>query len=340
MQALAMRITIEQLGHEVYYVDYWPEYHQRAYSIFNKDTFNSANWKGKIVYLLKTIKHAPYVKRRRKNFESFHDKYTLPYCKPLTEKYDVIVYGSDQIWRKQKGLNDYNPIYFAQNDFSARMHVAFSASMGMLPDNDSDKEKVRQLVSHFNKIAVRENNLKALLKELGFEGVVQSLDPTLLVDSKIWDEKLPTVSYTGKKYILVYVLWGDVFNWDSIRALANKEGLMIRVLKGDATHADTETEITTAGPDAFINLIKNAEYIFSSSFHGVAFSLIYNKQFFASFKTNGGRAQSLLESVGIPERYLDNCQPISSDVKMIDYGMVNERLSDWRSQSINFLKTL
>lgn len=339
LQALAMRLILEGFGHKVYYVDYWPNYHKKSYAIFNIDFFKKSNWKGKLMYLINTARHATFIKRRHINFDSFHNKYTYPYCKPLSESYDVIVYGSDQIWRKQDGLNDYNPIYFGKNDFITKKNVSFSASMGLLPDSDTDKNIIKALLSNMNKIAVREKELKELLNHLGFDEVSQTLDPTLLVSTNVWDKILSIETYSGQKYILVYALWGDVFDINSIKSLAEKEHLLIKFLRGNATHADTEIEVTTAGPETFIRLIKNATYVFSSSFHGVAFSLIFGKQFFASFKTNGGRARSLLDAIGIPERYLENYQPIATNIGTIDYNKVNEKLNTLKFDSLNYLKS-
>lgn len=340
LQALATRLFLENMGHEVYYVDYWPDYHKRAYEVFDKSAFKRNNWKGKINYLLSVIKAYPYTKQRQKLFEKYHDVYTEPYCRPTYEQYDVIIYGSDQIWRKQSALNDYNPVYFGDNDFKAKKHISYAASMGVLPDKKKDDDKIATLLKNLDAISVRENSLKDYLEKLGFSNIQQTIDPTLLLDSKTWDKVIPSEPYQGNKYILIYTLWGEVFDMKSIRALAEKENLTIKVLRGKAIKKDTENEISLADPIDFLRLIKNAEYVFSSSFHGLVFSIIYQKQVFASFKTNGGRALSLLEALGIPNRYLDNYQSLSFPLARIEYNEVEQKLNALRKSSVDFLESI
>lgn len=337
LQALATRLMLEQMGHEVYYVDYWPDYHKRYYSFFNRVYFQQYSWYGKLYYLYKIGRSFRFVRKRQKNFEVFHKKYTYPFCRPLTDKYDVIIYGSDQIWRVQKPLKDYNPIYFGDNQIDAKLHVAFSASMGLIPESMEQRNRLKLLLSHLDYISVRESNLLQLVHELGYKDAIQTIDPTLLLDSKIWDTQFPTPNYSGPGYILVYNLWGRVFNMDSVTTLAKRKGLIVKELSGTASKGDTETLITTAGPDIFISLIKNATYIFTSSFHGLAFSLIYGKQVFASFESNGGRARSLLDTAGIPERYLDNFAVLPEVLPVIDYEIVKDRLMTIKKESINYL---
>lgn len=340
LQALATKLFLESMGHEVYYVDYWPEYHKRAYSVFNKDAFVRNSFGGKLRYLKNVVITYPYVRKRQKLFEAYLKRFVYPYCRPLSEQYDVIIYGSDQIWRKQFALKDYNPVYFGENEFCAKKHIAYAASMGILPDNKEDDDKIASMLKNLDTISVRENTLKDYLERLGFSNIQQTIDPTLLLNSESWDNVIPNKPCQGEKYILIYALWGEVFDMKSINDLAEKENLTIKVLRGKAIKKDSENEISLADPIDFLRLIKNAECVFSSSFHGLVFSIIYHKQVFASFKTNGGRAQSLLEALGIPDRYLDNYQALSFPLPKIDYNEVEQKLNALRKSSVDFLNSI
>lgn len=340
LQALATRKTLEKMGHEVYYVDYWPDYHKAEYSLFNKYKFRAFTWKGKINYLLNTILTFPYKQKRQKNFDIFLQEHILPFCKPLNETYDIIVYGSDQIWRKQSAMKDYNPIYFGANVFSASRHIGFSASMGVLPEKEDEIAKVKELLSNIDEISVRENDLAQLLESLGFPNIEVTLDPTLLLRREEWDEILPSKPYTDDKYILVYSLWGDVFNKESVDALAKERNAKVIILRGEARHFDSDTEVATAGPATFISLIKNADFVFTSSFHGLVFSILYNKQFYTSFGVNGGRAKSLLSILGLSDRYLPNGARISTDIPLIEYDQVNTSLGEFQQKTIQYLKNV
>lgn len=337
LQAIATRIVLEKLGHEVYYVDYWPKYHSQGYKTFSLAKFMklpSIGWK--LRYLLSTSNR----KKRNDNFSSFHNKYILPYCRPMSEEYDVVVYGSDQIWRKQKNLKDYNPVYFGENVCRTQRHIAFSASMGVLPDNESDRNTLSKLLNNFEKIAVREDDLFELVKSLGYSNVVKTLDPTLLLDSKDWDAIIDTPKYSEEPYVLVYSIGKvDAFNMDSIQKYASQRNLTVKILCGTPSKSDTNNLITTAGPYEFLRLIKNAECIFTSSFHGLVFSLLYSKEVYASFTHNSNRAKTLLKSVGLEERFICPNQKIPS-LERIDFSEVKSKLEKLRESTMNYLNSI
>lgn len=337
LQAVATRIVLEKMGHEVYYVDYWPEYHSQGYRTFSLVQFMklpSVGWK--LNYILSTSNR----KKRNDNFSSFFKKYIIPYCRPISEEYDVVVYGSDQIWRKQKNLNDYNPIYFGENECRSHRHIAFSASMGVLPDNDSNRNTLSKLLSNFEKIAVREDDLFEFVKSLGYSNVVKTLDPTLLLESKDWDTIIETPKYSEDPYVLVYSIGKvDAFNMDSIRKYASQRNLVLKILSGTPSKYDTKNHITTAGPNEFLRLVKNAECVFTSSFHGLVFSLLYKKEVYVSFTHNSNRAKTLLKSVGLEERFVRPKQEIPF-MERIDYSEIMSKLEGLRESTMKYLNSI
>lgn len=120
LQALATRLLLEELGHSVFYIDYWPSYHKHNYSLISyRSIWQSPTLASGIRSFLVSLKNFPYTLKRHNHFEQFLRDNILPYCKGLDEVYDVVLYGSDQIWRKQPIIDSYNPVYFAQNTFRA-----------------------------------------------------------------------------------------------------------------------------------------------------------------------------------------------------------------------------
>ncbi len=334
MQSLATRFVLEGMGHEVYYVDYWPDYHRKHYKCFSFRAFIKSLFSLNVLGYLKVY---VWKKRRFDNFEVFFEKFIYPYCRPIDDTYDVVIYGSDQIWRKQKALGSYNPFYFGDNNIKTKQNISYAASMGILPDNDADKAKVKKLVSHLDRISVREEGLRQLLLSLGFENVSLSLDPTLLLTSMEWNKFLPTETYSGQRYALVYIMGPNAFDMNEVKKFTDSNGLKLIVLRGYATTKETDTNITSAGPYEFIRLIKNAEYVFSTSFHGLAFSIIYEKEFLTSFMSNSGRAESLLNQLGIKGRLLPPKSHIPQDLPPIDYNTVRSKLETYRKEAFDFL---
>lgn len=337
LQAVATRVVLERMGHEVYYIDYWPKYHSRSYKPFSFDKLFSLTFKMAVKYVTDTIKNYRFRKKRIDNFEEFFKKYIYPYCRSYTEEYDVVIYGSDQIWRKQSALKSYDSIYFGKNDIKAKKHVAYSASMGILPQNAKDIDTIKELVSHLDNIAVREQDLKDFLESMGYKDITLSLDPTLLLTSEEWDEIIPTSAQNHEKYVLVYSINRVSFSMNEIYDFAKEHNCKVIILSGTASSLESDVYNTTANPSIFISLIKNAEYVFTSSFHGLAFSIIYHKEFFGSYRQNSNRAQTLLDSLKIKGRITTGSDLPDTSID-IDYSKVQEKLDILKQISIDYLK--
>ncbi len=319
LQAVALRIFLERHGHKVYYIDYWPDYHKNAYSLFNKKAFKSANIYKKIILVLKFILNFYGAKKRIGAFTPFLEKYIIPFCKPYLsdDEYDVIIYGSDQIWRKQAGMGKkFNPVYFGKNMLKARKHIAYAASMGRIELDGDDKIFLSNSLSKFDFVGVREQDLFDTLNSLDIPKLQLVIDPTLLLTSDDWDKILPTKPIINEKYVLLYQI-APSFNRFYAEQFAKSKGLKLVVLSSIYDWKHPNDIIGT--PFDFISLIKNAEYVLAGSFHGVAFSVNYSKQVFASFKDNSNRVETLFSLIGVKNHLFPVNSHLPSDVCYIDY---------------------
>ena len=339
LQAIALRNVIEKMGHEAVFVDYWPKYHESKYKMFSWYKIYHAGFREIKNYLAVIIKYYKDRKRRIEKFEAFFRKYTYPYCQSVNETYDVVIYGSDQIWRRQREIKSYNPFYFGANNLKTAMHISYAASMGNLPKSQKEGDLISRLVKHLKYISVRENDLKAYLIDLGVSDVRVDIDPTLLISQKEWEQMLTIAPYVTSPYALVYIMGGNGFNLSEVEKFAKARQLKLIVLRGYANTKETDNCITTADPSEFLSLIKGASYVFSSSFHGVAFSVIFRKPFYASFLSNEGRARSLMEMLGIENRLLPP-RSVIPNVADIDYTKVDAMLSDMRQKSLQYFKII
>lgn len=337
LQAVATRIVLERMGHKVYYVDYWPKYHEASYALFSFRRMKILPIKGALRYLFNSIRYYKYRKARRINFKLFFEHYIYPYCESTSSSFDRVIYGSDQIWRKQKALRDYNPFYFGVNSLKTDAHIAFSASMGTVPETEADKLKIKNFVSHLDRISVRENDLLFLLKELGVQNARLTLDPTLLLSKEEWDDCMSTPSYKRKKYVLIYSIGKPCFNLDYIRKYAQERNCIVKTLHSEAIGCNSVDHITTATPLEFIQLVRNAECVFTCSFHGLAFSIIYGKEFYASFDKNPSRAESLVSLLNLQERLVKPYQSLPY-VNHIDYNKVYIILDTYKEDTLNYLR--
>lgn len=340
LQAIATRHILSNLGYEAYYVDYWPDYHSDSYRVFSIRRFFDLGIRSRLLYLKNAILYWRFRKCRINHFESFFSKYITPFCKPIEDEFDAIVYGSDQIWRKQPRIGSYNPVYFGYNNFRTKKHISFSASMGILPDNEKDKQIISDYLKHLDNISVRENNLRCLLNDLGYTDVKVTLDPTLLLTSDQWDEIIPSSRLVSKNYVLVYGVSDVPLEMTEILKFANAKGLDVVVLSGEATGYDTTKHFSTQDPSSFISLIKNADFVITSSFHGLAFSIIYKKQFLASYYNNSNRAETILDALGIHNRIIKKYSIIPAENPIIDYTEVDFRLKELKKKSLDYLQCL
>ena len=342
LQAMALRKSLEKLGHEVKYVDYWPEYHKDMYRILSKKALSSTPLSRKIKNVISVgLRLVPIMKRRRK-FQSFISKHVDPYCAPVTESFDCIVCGSDQIWRKQDGLlGQFNPVYFGAGETKAAQYVSYAASMGIINLDETDKNNLKKWLSKFTQLSVRETDLKNELDAIGLRNVREVIDPTLLMDKEEWLRAIPIPKLSSKPYLVLYELLEGSFNMDAVERFAKDNNLEIKKLRGGAmNYFPKRGDYHTAGPEEMLSLIANASYVFTSSFHGLVFSIIHNKPFYASFVKNSGRAESLLSMINQSERLLPPNISNIPDIKAIDYKMVNRILSEKRKESIDFLAAI
>lgn len=341
LQAIALRLFLEEQGHDVYYVDYWPKYHKQMYQLFDAYKFKHRRMGGKIGYIRTLItSFIPKVKRIEA-FESFIKTFIVPYCKKYTDtaiQYDAIIYGSDQIWRKQERLNNaFNSMYFAQNELKANLHISYAASMGEICVDEKDREALKKMFKRFTSLGVREESLKDLIKGLGFEKVELNIDPTLLLNKDQWTKIISVKRLVATKYALVYDLHPKSFDRCNLNEYCINNSLDLIYLEGNAKASDGKT-FSTGGPEVMLSLIAFADTVFTSSYHGLVFSLLFQKNVYASFKTNSDRAKTLMNRVGI-ERRLVNHDSDFSDTCPIDYSKVDRCISEMVKDSVYYIET-
>ena len=339
LQAVATRFILEKMGHEAFYVDYWPAYHAAKYDILSYNKLRHKHSIGGMVScLLHACRNLKQKKERIHAFDAFRSQYILPYCKPVTDEFDVILYGSDQIWRKHSTIKDYNPTYFGRNTIASKLHIAFAASMGVLPQNEKDRQEVMELVSHLDRIAVREDNLQQLLSELGYKDVRKVLDPTLLLTKDDWNKKIAIPDYNGHPYVLTYHVAELSFDMDEVEKFAAEKGCDVKILYGVVGDKPQPGGYSAADPITFLTLFKHASYTFVSSFHGLAFSIIFEKEFLVSLRANSNRAETVLRLLGLSDRMLKPHTEIPR-LNLIDYDTVRGILSDKRNKDLQLLSS-
>lgn len=343
LQAYALMTYLKSLGHDVSFVDYWPKYHSEYFKLFSWSRFLRASIKGKIVMLSRLFSMNSFLARKRKLQQFMIERLDLPiqpaYTEKssFTEKYDTVVYGSDQIWRKQNldgvGFDDW---YFGCDNVRADKKIVYAGSMGSISNRQEDGMYMKKQMTNFSSISVREKDLHDFLGKLGITSCMV-MDPVFLLERDQWRRLFKRTDYI-KKYILFYNLLNSSESINFANRLSKDTGLpIIEISKSTTLHRPNTHLVKDASLERFLQLIDGAEYVVSSSFHGVAMSIIFEKQVFAvGMGAKSNRVVSLLEAAGIKERYIES-SPNQISLSQIDYDMVRIRIQDDIKKSKGYL---
>lgn len=345
LQAYALRTYLQSLGHNVSFVDYWPAYHVNYFKVFSWKRFIAAGWKGKIEYLLgATVWLCPRMRRSKRLQRFIHERLGvigIPRYNEktkATERYDVVVYGSDQIWRKQNmggvGFDDW---YFGTSNVVADKKIVYAGSMGTVKTNEKDDAYVKKMMQNFEHISVRETDLGAYLKGLGVASLLV-IDPVFLLSKEEWEAVADKKSDKGK-YILFYNLLNRPESVRFAEQLSKETGLPIKELNKKMSFKHVGKRYISGAPvEEFLQLVHDAEYVVSNSFHGVAFSLIFQKQFFAvGMGERANRVLSLLENVGATERYVTDGNSLYALEMAVEYERIESKMETIIKCSKDFL---
>lgn len=341
LQAVALRKVLSDLGNDAGFVDYWPDYHRKMYNLFDWSVLKDCSFKGKIKVTMIYLAFSPLKYARRHRFLKFIKRHIAPYCRPAGERCDVIVCGSDQIWRRQAGLGGrFNPIYFGAGATNADTYISYAASMGSVEVSDKELAQLGSMLSSMKAVSVREDQLNLLVRKAGIGNVTTVLDPTLLLTARQWRELASVCREPSRKeYLLVYELKREkTFDRKAVYEYARRHNLEVRILRGTVGLESLERNSTClADPFDMVRLIAGAHTVFTSSYHGLVFSIIFGRQVVASYANDSSRAKNLLDSIGHPERLVD-VGTRKLDFEDIDFKEVDRKLDKMREASMAWLK--
>ena len=247
---------------------------------------------------------------------------------------DYYICGSDQIWNVQNKIRREAFLEFVKNSAGAK--IAYAPSIAIKHIDDYCECYFKKQLSDFAAISVREKSGLDILNRMGIDACT-CIDPVFLNSIEFWTEHCREYNKcTPKgKYILVYSLINSPTLFKTVDKLREKHKLPVYVITTNGiTKVKKCKKIVNAGPWEFLNLIMNAEYVVSSSFHGLAFSIILRKKFLAYANDfSGSRTSDMLTVVGLEKNLITNHVDISV-ADSIDYTMAEKKLI----QAIEFSK--
>lgn len=282
--------------------------------------------------------------------ENFH---TTPICKTRKElekkalEYSAIIVGSDQLWRTDSVEHGYYTLEWVPDNIKK---IAYSTSFGITKIPWFQKAKNIRFMNRFNHIALREQSGCDLVYQLTGRKTNVVLDPTLLFTGEDWMHIQEKDPIEKEPYIFCYFLGNNPEQRNFVKKVKNKTGLKIVSLLHLDDYIPSDEEFAdvapyNVGPSEFLNYIRNAQYIFTDSFHCSVFSILYQKSFFtfkrfsekAKQNTNT-RIDNLLKITNLSNR----CISTNSSIEEIlstpnEFISTKEKLKSLRESSINYL---
>ncbi len=253
----------------------------------------------------------------------------------------MVVCGSDQIWAP----NVFNPVYmldFVPDDIPK---ISYAASIGLNEIPDDLVGTYQKLLSRFQSISVREKQGAQLLDQrCGIKSEVV-LDPTLLVNADHW-KKLEKKINRKDKYIFCYFLNKHHRYKGAVQAYTKRRGIAVIGCSANPEDASWMTILgNDIGPCEFLWLIHHAEAVFTDSYHGTIFSLLYHKPFvtFERFESSdkicqNSRIYQLDDHFCLSQRIIRVTHDTEIVIDDFDYDMFERRLCELRKSSMEFLK--
>lgn len=362
LQSYALVKVLAALGYDAEQICF-PYWSGLSISDSKKNNESSKNIKSNIIHLvirkLKN-KYADYrnkqlyidINNRNKQFLEFQSRikhsnieYDLETMFLCNESYDTFIVGSDQVWN----LLWYNPAFFLEFADNDKKKIAYATSAGSSYFDNTQKKYLARNLNRFDAISVREKDLVKTYKTIANVDSSFVLDPVLLLDKNDWDSVASNIMIK-EKYIFCFFYSPTNEEYTLVKRFAKKHKLKITTIpyanqdinnKIDDKYGDYR--MVDASPSDFISLIKNAEYIFTDSFHCCAFSIIYNKPFFVFsrrlLEEMNGRIESILKIFDCEERFCNSIRKVNIEyIESINNAVYSfEKYESLKKESINYL---
>ena len=307
LQAYALQQYIQAQGCTCEIVDYRSEQIENTRKLFPLRTSSLKKF-------ISGIANVPVRIMRKKAFSEFQkehlktgEAYTKQNIRQANLAYDGFFFGSDQIWNHKLSGSDLN--YFGAFVSQTKKRFAYAASFGEVAVPEMLKSQYAEELAAFSDLSVREACGKERVEAMVGKAAQIVVDPVFLLGAKHW-RNFVTKNKNNDKYILLYHLQGDNTKLMRYAQFVSKAtGYKIVEFQAWANFRPSNIKPVFGGsPEDFLNMIHNAEYVITDSFHCTAFSVIFEKVFWTGMDSRKDpketRSGNLLISLGLRDRIL------------------------------------
>jgi len=349
LQAFALCHTLEKLGYSYELLSYGKNGPRLSTEEIDQLSGEKRELQIKFVEFIRQHLHFSVRLRDKKSVEQYI----------MSNDFDAVLCGSDQIWNP---FFSFDPVYMLDLNIPHKK-VAYAASMvdARLVSEYNKYPQVPSLLKDFDAVSVRENSAHTIVEHLtgGKVDAPVVLDPTMLLTGGEWHQSIEFPPFQHEKYVFCYMYYVTEEQKDMLQCLAHAYGcgavIFSDLLKSELP-ALGELRVERAeniSIEMFLSMIENSAAVVTDSFHGTAFSIQLEKNFFAVesakdvddlFKNGKPRSHidrigTLLKKAGLLSRLLR--YGTERDVQLtelIDYPQVNDQLAEERKASLNWLE--
>lgn len=258
-----------------------------------------------------------------RHFEEFRSKFfklktIVGFDDKQIQEFDAYAIGSDQIWSY---VGEWNFLGFVPKGLH---RFAIAPSTGNKSFSTEQIYDASVMLKEFSFVTCREDSGLEFCKKAGYENAIKLLDPTFLIEKEKYNNYILN-NETSKPYIFVYLLGAECeVSVDRIYEFAQKHNLEVKYVASQGRE-DSYEKIWATVPE-WITLMKDASYVITNSYHGMALSIIFQKQFLVIpvtglIKFMNERIHSLAEIFSLSDRVYNNS--LEQVMKPIDFNPIN-----------------
>ena len=349
LQAFALQHVITNLGYDCETINFRVPEQKEMYRNCSARQVRSV--KDAIKYLL-LIPYKADLDKKSAKFEHFiaNDlKHTQEYTSldmlmNNPPQADAYITGSDQVWNTH--CPDFNMAYFLPFVKNGR-RISYAPSMAKVPKQELRAE-IKSYLSLFHSVSVREQTTSDLIEQIMDKTPSLVLDPTLLLSKDEWGQFVESKPLVDGDYLFFYTpyLKDDVI--DTVKYIAQELNLKIVIsnfIDYRLLYNSSFIQKLSSGPWDFLNLIKNARMVCSSSFHSIIFSVLFNVPFCAIDALKDERMGYILESMHLEQNSISSDCIRNEQFRVslnrllkVDYSKANRYIEVEREKSISYLR--
>ena len=295
-------------------------------------------------FLYKFIFRNAFILYNKTGFEKFkkerlilsEKEYLNDNFNELASDYDGIIVGSDQVWSLRCNGNDLN--YFLPFESKKAKKYSYAASIGSDEISDELENAIKKYLPDFKEISLREKSGKDAIEKKINKDIFVNCDPTLLLTKKDWEILCKKRLIIGD-YVLLYMLYEDKKLIKLAKKIAREKHMKVIYINNRFFKSFGVSNMSKVTPEEWVNLFYYSSFVLTNSFHGIAFSINFNKQFKCRLLPFQNKANSRIVDI-LNEYNLESCLNESMTCEIKDFTHINNKLKKNRENSMGYLEKI